>query len=109
MPKYDYSRLPTLVLNEIFGYLSVKERIKCKPVCRAWKSRSRAKKARDVLILHLDPSFKEFTIVEERSSHVLDIDLSFRHLLDLACMQLASTRLPRDCQRFVDHLAARAN
>ena len=53
---YDYSRLPTLVLNEIFGYLSIKERIKCKSVCRAWKMEIELKeKTRDTLVFHIGP------------------------------------------------------
>ena len=53
---YDYSRLPTLVLNEIFGYLSVKERVKAKSVCRAWKEEIELREAKsDILVLHLGP------------------------------------------------------
>ena len=51
---YDYSRLPTLVLNEIFGYLSVKERIKAKSVCRTWKEEIDLREQKsDTLILNL--------------------------------------------------------
>ena len=53
---YDYASLPTLVLNEIFSYLSVKERIKCKGVCRAWKLEIELREQqRDTLILHVGP------------------------------------------------------
>lgn len=51
---YNYSRLPTLVLNEIFGYLSVKEQIKCKSVCRSWRQEIELRETkRDTLVLHL--------------------------------------------------------
>ena len=53
---HDYSRLPTLVLNEIFGYLSVKQRVKCKAVCRAWRQEIELRdKKKDTLVLHLGP------------------------------------------------------
>ena len=34
---YSYSTLPSLVLDAIFSYLTFKERIKAKSVCRSWK------------------------------------------------------------------------
>ena len=53
---YDYSRLPTLVLNQIFGHLSVKERVRCKGVCRAWREEIELREAKnDTLVLHLGP------------------------------------------------------
>ena len=53
---YDYSCLPTLVLNEIFGYLSVKERVKAKSVCRTWKAEvDLREQKRDTLVLHIGP------------------------------------------------------
>lgn len=53
---HDYSRLPTLVMNEIFGYLSVKQRVKCKAVCRAWRQEIELRdKKKDTLVLHLGP------------------------------------------------------
>ena len=52
---HDYSQLPTLVLNEIFGYLNVEE-VKCKPVCRTWKEEIELReKKNDTLVLHLGP------------------------------------------------------
>ena len=53
---YDYSKLPTLVLNQIFGYLSVKERIKAKSVCRSWRDEIKLReKRRNTLVLHVGP------------------------------------------------------
>ena len=53
---YDYARLPTLVLNEIFGYLNVKERVKAKSVCRAWKEEIELREQKcDTLVLHIGP------------------------------------------------------
>ena len=53
---YDYSRLPTLVLNEIFCYLSVKERVRCKGVCRSWRMEIELREQKsDTLVLHLGP------------------------------------------------------
>ena len=53
---YDYAGLPTLVLNEIFGYLSVKQRVKCKSVCGAWKEDVELREQMsDTLVLHLGP------------------------------------------------------
>ena len=52
----DYSSLPTLVLNEIFSYLSVREQVKCKSVCRFWKLEIELReKNRDSLVLYTGP------------------------------------------------------
>ena len=46
--------LPALVLNKIFRFLSVKERIKCEQVCLEWQKQIKAFDAeRDSLMLHL--------------------------------------------------------
>ena len=55
---YDYSCLPTLVpvMDRIFGYLSVKERVRCKSVCRAWRKEvERRERKKDTLVLHIGP------------------------------------------------------
>ena len=53
---YDYTKLPTLVLNEIFGYLSVKQRLRCRWVCRAWKEEIELREAQsDTLVLNVGP------------------------------------------------------
>ena len=45
--------LSTLALNAIFGYLSIKERIKCKSVCVRWQNEIELReKNNDTLILH---------------------------------------------------------
>lgn len=50
----NYSTLPALVFDELFSYLSVKDRIKCKAVCRSWKRQVELKdKNRDSLIVHV--------------------------------------------------------
>ena len=50
------SWLPTLVLNQIFGYLNVKQRTKCKLVCRVWKEEIELREQNsDTLIMHLGP------------------------------------------------------
>ena len=49
------NELPTLVINAIFDYLSLKERIKCKSVCVQWRIEIELKdKNKEVLILHTD-------------------------------------------------------
>lgn len=51
---YDYSTLPSICLNEIFDYLSFKERIKIKSVCRDWRDEIESKdKKKDAIFFHL--------------------------------------------------------
>lgn len=51
---YDYSELPTLVLNKIFGYLNVNGRIKCKSICRTWRKEIELlENQKDTLVLHV--------------------------------------------------------
>lgn len=50
----DYSNLPQLPFDEILSYLSVKEQIRCKAVCRNWKCEiERWEKSRQSLVFHL--------------------------------------------------------
>lgn len=52
----DYSKLPILVLDCISDYLSYKERVKCKAVCRGWRRAIEPRdKARQTLVLHVGP------------------------------------------------------
>ena len=55
---YDYSRLPTLVpvMDRILGYLSVKERVRCKGLCRSWREEIELREPKsDTLVLHTGP------------------------------------------------------
>ena len=75
----DYSRMPTLVLNEIFGYLSMKERIRCKAVCRAWKMEIELKeKARDTLVLHLGPYLRNARWKHTNNGGLMKFENSFQ-------------------------------
>ena len=53
---FDYANLPLLVLNEIFGYLSSKDKIKAKAVCANWKNAIKSKdQSTTSLICHIGP------------------------------------------------------
>lgn len=46
--------LPSLVVDEILSFLSLKETIRCKQVCREWKAEiERREKSRDSLVFHI--------------------------------------------------------
>ena len=74
----DYSRLPTLVLNEIFGYLSVKERVRCKSVCRSWKEEIELREQKsDTLVLHLGPYLWDQRWSETNNGGLMKFENSF--------------------------------
>lgn len=53
---YDYSRLPSLVpvMDRICGYLHVRDRARCKCVCRSWREEIELReKKSDTLVLHV--------------------------------------------------------
>ena len=80
---YDYANLPTLVLNQIFGYLSVKERIKAKSVCRSWKAEIELREQkRDTLVLHIGPYPWNIRWTETNNRHLMKFENSFemKHL-----------------------------
>ena len=53
---FDYANLPTLALNAIFGYLNIKERVRCKGVCRTWRKEIELREQKsDTLVLHSGP------------------------------------------------------
>ena len=75
---YDYSRLPTLVLNEIFGYLSVKERIKAKSVCRTWREEIELRERKsDTLVLHFGPYLWNVHWTETNNRRLMKFENSF--------------------------------
>ena len=75
----DYSRLPTLVLNEIFGYLSVKERVRCKSVCRSWREEIELREAKsDTLVLHLGPYLWNQRWSETNNGGLMKFENSFQ-------------------------------
>ena len=55
----SYADLPSLVpvMDKILGYLNVKERVRCKGVCRSWRQEieRREQKKNDTLVLHFGP------------------------------------------------------
>ena len=76
---YDYSRLPTLVLNQVYDYLSVKERIKCKSVCRSWKAEVELReKARDSLVLHVGPYLRNMRWICTNNRSLIKFENSFQ-------------------------------
>ena len=89
---YDYSRLPTLVLNEIFGYLSVKERVRCKGVCRTWKEEIELREQKnDTLVLHLGPYRSNIRWTETNNRRLMKYENSFQ-MKNLAFMEHPLTR-----------------
>ena len=76
---YDYAELPTLVLNEIFGYLSVKERIKAKSVCRTWREEIELREQKsDTLVLHLGPYPWNVHWTETNNRRLMKFENSFK-------------------------------
>ena len=76
---YDYARLPTLVLNQIFGYLSVKERVKAKSVCRAWREEIKLREQMsDTLVLHLGSYRLNIRWTETNNKRPMKFENSFQ-------------------------------
>ena len=75
---YGYANLPTLVLNEIFGFLSVKQRVRCKCVCRSWKAEIELREQkRDALVLHFGPYLWNVRWCETNNRRPMKFENSF--------------------------------
>ena len=77
----DYASLPLLVpvMDTILGYLSVKERVRCKGVCRSWrKAIERREQSSDTLILHLGPFLSNFRWTETNNRGLMRFEDSFQ-------------------------------
>ena len=77
---YDYANLPALVpvMDRILGYLSVKERIKAKSVCRSWRAEiERRERKRDILVLHLGPYPWNIRWTEANNQRLMKFENSF--------------------------------
>ena len=88
------------------NYTHLFEFLRCYPFVQQLRidfSKVQANRILDTAFL-LIPSLTELTIVEERWSKVLEIDLSFMGLFDLVYLQLVSTRLPIE---FIRKVAAK--
>ena len=76
---HDYSHLPTLVLNEVFSYLSFKDRLKCKAVCRSWREEIKLRdQNRDTLILHFGPYLWNVRWSQTNNRRLMKFENSFQ-------------------------------
>ena len=75
---YDYSTLPSLVLDQIFGYLDYKERIRAK-VCRRWKNEIEFKaKRNDNLIFYIGVYPMNRKWIWSNNKRLIKIENSFK-------------------------------
>ena len=91
---YDYSCLPTLVpvMDRILAYLSVKERFRCKGVCRSWRAEIELRDRRnDTLVLHLGPYPLNIRWAETNDQRLMKFENSFQ-MKSLAILDHPLTR-----------------
>ena len=75
-----YADLPKLVpvMDRILGYLSVKQRVRCKGVCRAWREEIELKDQKsDTLVLHLGPYRLNMRWTETNNRRLMKFENSF--------------------------------
>ena len=78
---HDYASLPTLVpvMDRILGYLSVKERVRCKGVCRSWRAEIELRERKsDTLVLHLGPYPWNIRWTETNNGRLMKFENSFQ-------------------------------
>ena len=77
----DYADLPKLVpvMDRILGYLSVKERVRCKGVCRTWRAEIELRDRKsDNLVLHLGPYRRNMRWTETNNRRLMKFENSFQ-------------------------------
>ena len=103
-----FSQAYSIEISEVTNYTHLFEFLKCYPSVQQLRIHfSKVKADRILELVHLlQPSLTELTIVEERPSNVLEIDLSFMCLLNLSHLCFESTHLPIEFVRKVATKAA---
>ena len=76
----DYADLPKLVpvMDRILGYLSVKERVRCKGVCRTWRAEIELREQKnDTLVLHFGMYRRNMRWTETNNRRLMKFENSF--------------------------------